>query len=107
MGRHKEKLDIPAGFENFLLEESGGTLSYEQLENQNKELVLISAPAEFDINKLKGEQFILNGCKLLDSSHSESEGIGLKWEVHSSLATSDKHLNILLPSDVQHKHLIS
>jgi len=98
---------IPSGFESFQLDGSVGSFSYENIKNQNKELVLISAPAEFDINKLKGEQIVLNGSKLLCNDQKDSDETSLKWELHSFLANSDKHLNVLLPSETEHKHVMT
>jgi len=99
------ELIIPIGFEEFYLEELSENLCCETLENKGKQLVLISAPAEFDISSLKGEQVVINGCKSLDTIPPQSDE-DLKWELHSS-TSKDKHLNILLPSSIQDKHVLA
>jgi len=98
-----ESFSIPSGFKDFLLEELDGDLCCEELEE--KELALISVPADFDVTTLNGEQIVDNGCKVLDNRQPpENSKI---WELHSSSICHDRHLNVLLPSKLKDKHVLA
>ncbi|XP_057296811.1 transcriptional regulator ATRX homolog [Hydractinia symbiolongicarpus] len=96
---------IPLGFEEFSLEEINENFCLETFHSNRKELVLIAAPADFDVAQLKGETVILNGSTPLTKLNDQEEET-MQWELHSTRTTNQQHSNLLLPSKIECKHSI-
>ncbi|XP_065067136.1 uncharacterized protein LOC135692767 [Rhopilema esculentum] len=86
---------------DFKFEDVEAELDYQNASSKKKKLVLIQAPANFNINSLTGLQIPLNGEQILPSQKDSDK----RYEVKSSWSCKRnmESINILIPSFEERK----
>ncbi|XP_066929141.1 probable H/ACA ribonucleoprotein complex subunit 4 [Clytia hemisphaerica] len=77
-------------------------INLEKFRREDKELVLIAAPAEFDVGNLKGQVIVPNGVISIgdvndNNDETADDGNGMLWNIEATESKAQKNMNVMLP----------